>query len=130
MAIRARSKAALTLLPAAIMLSACAGMGGTSSDPFSGAEGRNEFRLVVENQNFYDATIYALMNGMRRRLGSVGSNSDGVFTVPLGAPQDMRLEISMLAGPTCVTYPIPVDPGDTVRFQIRPGPVGSDFCRR
>ena len=49
--------------------------------------------------------------------------------MPLRASLDLRLEINILAGPSCVTYPVPVDPGDTVRFQILPGRTGSDFCR-
>lgn len=120
---------AWTTVPVFFAVSACASLGGSSGDTFSGTSGRSEVRIVVENGNFYDARIYALVDGLRRPLGSVGGNTDGVFTMPLRTSQDIRLEISVLAGPTCVTYPVLVDPGDTLRFQIRPGPTGSDFCR-
>jgi hypothetical protein len=110
-------------------LTACTGMGSSAGDPLAGTGGRNEIRIVVQNGNFYDARLYALSDGMRRPLGSVGGNADGVFMMPLGSPRDIRLEISLLAGPTCVTYPVPVDPGDTLEVQIRPGPIESDFCR-
>ena len=120
---------AVVLLVTLTGLTACAGSGGTAGDPFSGASTRSELRLRVRNGNFYDARIYALMDGVRRSLGTVGGNSRGVFTIPLSSPQDIRLEVSILAGPTCVTFPIPVDPGDTVEYEILPGPTDANFCR-
>ena len=57
--------AAWIAVPVALALSACStSMGGTTGDPFSGSGGRSEVRIVVENENFYDARIYAIVDGL------------------------------------------------------------------
>jgi len=129
MSASARSRAFLSLLPALLALSACGTTSSSTADPFGGPEGRNEVRIFVQNANFYDARIYALVDGVRRHLGTVGGKTDGVFTMPLAFSQDMRLEIDMLTGSDCTTEVIPVDPGDTLQLQILPGPMASELCR-
>lgn len=129
MASRPRARAVLGLLPALLAVSACGSLSSSTPDPFVGPEGRDEVRVYVQNSNFYDARVYALVEGVRRQLGYVGGKTDGVFTMPLSFSQDMRLEINLVAGPTCVTESIPVDPGDTLQLQIMPDPIGQDFCR-
>lgn len=113
-----------------LVLSACASGSTSTPDPFLDSDrGRNEVRVLVQNTNFYDARVYALVDGVRRHLGSVVGKTDGVFIMPLSFAQNMRLEINLLAGPTCVTESIPVDPGDTIQLHILPDPLGADFCR-
>lgn len=120
-------------LGAAVLLglSACGGgSSATDGDPFGGPGGRNEIRIHVRNGNFYDARIVAHLTGVSpRQLGSVGGKTDGVFSMPLTFSSDLRLEIDLLAGPTCVTETIPVDPGDELQLEILPEPLGAEFCR-
>ena len=129
MASRSRAKAALVALPTLLLLGACGTVSSSTPDPFAGPDGRNEIRVYVQNSNFYDARVYALVEGVRRQLGYVGGKTDGASTMPLAFSQDMRLEINLVAGPTCVTDSLPVDPGDTLQLQIMPDPLGQDFCR-
>jgi len=120
----------LRLLPAALVLAACGGMSQSVDDPFAAPEDRNMFRIYVQNDNFYDARVYVLAGGgVRRQLGFVGGKTDHVFTVPWSFSNDLRIEINMVAGPTCTTEPLVVDPGDELRLQIMSAITGSDFCR-
>ena len=130
MSMRTRTRAALTVLPALWALSAGAGVSASADDPFlPGIEGRSEIRVRIVNSNFYDARIYVIGAGVRRQLGTVGGKTDGVFTTDWTHSQDLRLEIRLLAGPTCTTETIPADPGDTIQLQIMPQFDASDFCR-
>jgi hypothetical protein len=99
-------------------------------DPFSagGAGAATEARIRVRNQNFYDATITALSDNGRRRLGTVGGNSSATFTMPWAFSGGLRIQIDLLAGPTCTTDVITVNPGDTVEMDIMPD-MNSSFCR-
>jgi len=125
-----RMAAALGVLPALWVFSACGGVSSSLDDPYAAARDRNEFRLFVQNDNFYDARIYALASGTtRRQIGTVGGKTDAVFTVPWAFSNDLRVEINLLAGPTCTTDVIQVDPGDELRLQILSAMTDSSFCR-
>lgn len=126
---RIRTKGVLSAMPFLFALSACGGMSSSTPDPFLDG-GRNEIRIHVRNSNFYDARISALLEGgPRRQLGSVGGKTDAILTLPVDYPRVLRLEIDLLAGPTCVTEPITVDPGDDLQLDILGEPLGGDFCR-
>jgi len=130
MSIRTRTAAALMILPALWAFGACGGVSSALDDPYAAPGDRNEFRLFVQNDNFYDARIYTLAGGgVRRQLGYVGGKTDGVFTVPWTFSNDLRVQIDLLAGPTCTTEVIQVDPGDDLRLQILSAISDSDFCR-
>jgi hypothetical protein len=123
-------KTALKIIPLVLVLSACASSSGATGNPFDEtAAGRNEIRVLVQNGNFYDARIYILADGVRRYLGAVGGKTDGVFTMPLAFPQEMRIQIDLLTGGDCTTEALPVDPGDTLQLQILPDPMASQLCR-
>jgi hypothetical protein len=130
MSLATRTKAALTILPTLWALGACAGLSSSRSDPFeAGIEARDEIRVRIINSNFYDARVYVIGDGARRQLGTVGGKTDGVFTTAWTHSQNLRLEIRLLAGPTCTSESLPVDPGDTLQLQIMPVFDASDFCR-
>ena len=129
MAVATRNRVLFTIVPVAALLAACAGGAATGNPYVAGVESRNEFVIHVENENFYDSRLYLHLDGVRRYLGAVGGKSQGVFTVPLTFSQELRVEIDILAGPTCMTDRIPVDPGDELRLQILPEELGADFCR-
>lgn len=126
---RTRMAAALGILPALWAFSACGGVSSSLENPYDAAGDRNEFKLFVQNDNFYDARLYALASGTtRRQLGTVGGKTDAVFTVPWVFSNDLRVEINLLAGPTCTTEVIQVDPGDELRLQIM-SVMDNSFCR-
>ena len=120
----------LVLCALAVMLASC----GTrtaypGSDPFSGGGAAQEVRLRVRNSNFYDATLTAISDTGRRRLGTVGGNQTAVFTMPWSFTSGLRIEIDLLAGPTCTTDLITVSPGEDVQLEIMSEFSNTPFCR-
>jgi hypothetical protein len=101
----------------AFAASACATSGSTAN-PFSEGGRAESVRIEVLNLNFSDARLTALRDGRRTSLGIVGGKQEGQFTIPWEYPQELRIEINLLAGPTCQTEAMPVDPGDILELQI------------
>lgn len=124
------SRAALGAL--AVVLAAC----GTRTsypgqNPFEEGGGTaQEIRVRVRNQNFYDASLTAISDTGRRRLGTVGGNQTTVFTMPLSFTSGLRIEIDLLAGPTCTTELITVSPGEEVQLDIMADFDSTPNCRR
>ena len=119
------------VLAYALLLAASACGGGRSlatGDPFSGDGTATEARVRVRNSNFYDATITAIGDNVRRRLGTVGGNSSATFTMPWEFSGGLRIQIDLLAGPTCTTDTVTVNPGDIVDLEILPD-INTQFCR-
>ena len=113
----------------ALALSACAS-GGTSDSPFSGPDRPREVTIEVENLNFSDARLFAIRDGQRLSIGTVGGKQTATLRVPWDFHQELRIEMNLLAGPTCVTESLPVDAGDVLELQI-PGVFGSNsICAR
>lgn len=112
----------------ALGLSAC--VKSTASNPFAPTgtrPGEGSVRVLVENQNFGDATVHALRGGERIRLGTVTGKSDENFTVRWNFSLPMEFEIHIVGGQGCRVRPMPVDPGDRVFVRI-PSQVGSQAC--
>jgi hypothetical protein len=76
--------------------------------------------MVVENQNFYQATIYARLNSARVRLGEVPGNSTATFSAPSPPAGQISVEIRLLAVGAFTSHPITIAPGDTVRVTVPP----------
>jgi len=111
------------VVAAALALILCACGTRTSypgQDPFSGDVPSQQIRVNVRNNNFYDASLMAISDTGRRRLGTVGGNQSAVFSMPLSFVSGLRIEIDLLAGPTCVTDFITVSPGSIVDLEIAP----------
>lgn len=133
------TRAALALLMLVLATAGCAQTGrplggggsGGGSDPFATSTERpNRIRIEVRNLNFQDARLYAIRgSGARRSLGSVGGKQDGSFTLEWNLNEDIRIEINLLAGPTCTTRRIQVQPGDILELQIASVFSQSSFCR-
>ena len=101
------------------------------SEPFTTSTERPDSVLLeVQNLNFSDARLYAIRDGQRLSLGRVGGKQDARFTIPWRFSQDLRIEINLLAGPTCVTERLTVDRGDILELQISSVFSQSAFCRR
>jgi len=73
----------------------------------------------VDNQNFYDATIYVVANGEKRRLGVVTGHQSEVFTFRWKQAQ-VHFVIQLLAAGTYTTETIGADPGDQLELVIAP----------
>ena len=100
-------------------LSACAGRGPTS-DPFSGGFGEpRPVRIEVVNNNFNDATIWAVYPADRIRLGTVTGKSQSTFSLRTRLAQPVYMEIDLVGGERCVTDQLPVDEGDVLYLEIR-----------
>jgi len=109
----------LVQLGATLLLCACGVLGG-------GAGAEDEplpepiLTLQVENQNFYDATVYARSRGgERQRLGVVMGNNRATFTFRW-LHDELSLIIQLLAGGSTVTDRILVSPGDSLNLIITP----------
>lgn len=119
----------LALLSALAALAGCSTLSGSAPDPFAGPENEDVVRLYVQNDNFYDARLSTIIDGVRRQIGYVGGHQDAVFDFTYRFANTIRVEIDILAGPTCTTDPIEVDPGDTLQLQIMSA-TDSSFCRQ
>ncbi len=113
-----RRAGALLLLVGA---SACARLTDPPRDPFGGEGGRPraaEVRIEVRNDNFNEATLYALSPGRRRRVGRVDGNGRARFRIPWTVTDPVRFEIDILGVGRCTTRPLTVGPGDVVEVLV------------
>lgn len=105
-----------------IAATACAtGSGGAADQLDEFAEPVNpELTLAVRNDNFYDATLYAVSRGgHRQRLGVVTGNHRETFKFRW--PHDeLRVEIQLLAAGATSSWSVPVTPGDELELVIEP----------
>ncbi len=104
----------------AVALAACGrSVGGGPNDEFEPRRGQ-ELTLEVRNQNFYDATLYAVwQSGLRYRLGTVSGNGKRTFTFRWQSLQ-LQIEIDLLSVGKHFTDPMPVDKGDELELVIEP----------
>jgi hypothetical protein len=108
----------LILVVAAIP--ACAVLPGRSSAPDPDEEAiPREITLEVDNQNFHDATLYAIRSGERRRIGNVSGLKTGRFSF-VWSDLDLRVEIHLLSVGSYFTRPIMIEPGDGVKLTVQP----------
>lgn len=103
---------------AAVVSAGCGLLGHGRTGPEGDARNR-DLTMHVINENFYDATIYAVSSGYRKRLGVVGGNKEDTFTFRW-APQELRVEIKLLAVGSTTTYSLPVDEGDVLELRVQP----------
>ncbi len=107
-------------LSAALLLCGCGLLGGGKGSGEEEPRPAPILTLHVENQNFYDATLYALArSGEQQRLGIVTGNSQGTFTFRW-TQDELRVIIRLLAGGSIATDPILVNPGDSLSLTITP----------
>jgi hypothetical protein len=74
-------------------------------------------KVSIENQNFYDATVYLSWRGDRRRLGVVGGNTTQTFESQWFGPE-VTIQIDLLAGGRRTGDPIGISPGEELVVQI------------
>ncbi len=122
----------LALWAVALTVSACASAGQrVARDPFLGSSGTPAaIQIHVDNRNFSDARLYAITDGGQKRLiGTVNGKQEAAYTLPWTFPRRLRIEIDLLAGRTCSTAALDVDPGDVLELQILSDFSASSFCR-
>ena len=109
---------ALLLMAGLATLPACSKNPPASVDPLATAY------VEVQNQGFYDMTIYAIRSGMRVRLGQVSGHSTATFELPRnlvnpGVP--IRFQADPVGSSrTPFSQEIGINPGDTVVLRIPP----------
>jgi hypothetical protein len=110
--VRTMLAAALSLV---LVLTSCAPLGRSGA-----AVPVEQVPVVVENQNFYQATVFAIVNSSRVRLGEVQGNSRATFTARAPATGQMRIEVRLLAVGAFTSWPVSIAPGDTVQIRVPP----------
>lgn len=104
----------------ALLAAGCALLPGSNVKPDEFDEEVPEhLTLEVQNDNFYDATIYAVRLGQRLRIGWVGGHTTQTFQFKWPA-LDLSFEIALLAVGSYYTYPLPVDAGDELALTVLP----------
>ena len=117
-----RSRVVFALVFVCLTVFACGRSGQASDNPAQGPipNRTRDLSLTVKNQNFYDATLYAMAPGhYRQRLGFVTGNSEDTFTFRWSAIE-LRIEIDLLSVGSTITEPLPVDEGDELELIITP----------
>ncbi len=120
-----KRRAIWVVLGVLFTVSACAAGTSGSQDDFNLDaldERARELTLDVENQNFYDAELYAVASGTatRQRLGYVRAYSKEVFTFPWVYASELRIEINLVSVGRYFTPPMPVEQGDELRLVVEP----------
>lgn len=97
------------------------GCNATRADPMAGRTGGGSagIQLRVTNLGFNDATLTAITTGNRVRLGVVPGKTNQSFTIPWDALQELRVQISVLAGGNYTTPSVTVNPGERVELLIQ-----------
>ncbi|HSR14959.1 MAG TPA: hypothetical protein VLL51_04365 [Gemmatimonadales bacterium] len=99
--------------------------GGCSRTPPATVDPTEPSYLEVQNQSFYDMTVYVYRGGARIRLGTVSGNSTQVFEIPRSIASP-GIPVRFMADPiggrrTPYTEEITILPGDTIVMRIPSG---------
>lgn len=115
----------VVLLPTTALLllatASCRAPGRRIDNPFAAPASRERegsIQVLVENQNFNDATVHAVRGGERIRLGEVTGKSEKSFTVRWNFSLPLEFDIHLIGGDGCGVRPMSVDPGDRVWVRI------------
>ena len=115
-----------------LVLVACSACGaGRTRNPFdpSSAEGTEDrIRVTVQNLNFNDVTVWAMRSSQRIRVGRVTGKTDRNFTIEWNVALPISFQVDVVAGRSCGTGLVQVDPNSRVRVTV-PSSVGLSPCR-
>lgn len=105
----------IPLLVLALSFQGCS----TARAPFSDGANRGQtIEIEVRNRNFDQATLYAVRQGDRSRLGIVEGKQDRTFRLAWRSQGPLRIEVVLQGGDRCTTRAIPVDPGASVVMDV------------
>ena len=113
-----RASKAVLFLTVALLVGSTTGCKAIAPGLFGEKRARPSIRIDVTNLNFQDATIHALKNGERHRLGTVTGKGSASYTLEWRVPVPLQIEIDLLAGGRCTTRAVTVDPGERISLQI------------
>ncbi len=114
-----RTRANLILV-SVVLLVAAIGCAAGSRGGDQQMSSQRDITLDVRNQNFYDATLYAIgPAGSRQRLGRVPGNTEENFTFRWSS-LELRIEIELLSVGSTYTDALPIDEGDDLELIITP----------
>ena len=127
-----RLRATYALMALVLGTAGCASGNPAQADsPFVEAGAvRNLIQIDVVNNNYNDATLWAVRSGAQRvRLGVVSGKGDARFSVPWRFSEPLQIEIDLFTGPRCLTREMSVDPGDILQLEIQAVFLNADYCR-
>jgi hypothetical protein len=104
-----------TVIALVFAITGCGLFGGGSQ----AAPSERELTLNVKNQNYYDATLYALYQSRRQQIGTVSGLSERTLSLDWGHP-DIRIEIHLLSVGSYLTEPMFIEEGDELELVIDP----------
>ena len=100
---------------------ACAGGSGTGA-PTSSIRPADEKKTVsveIQNDNFYQVTVYAYRPGSRKQLGVIESRETRSFEF-VWITGEVRFLINFFNNGCILTWPLAVDRGDDLMMIIEP----------
>ena len=108
---------AMLVIAVTVLGGACAARAGEGNPlPAPGLEDQIEIRII--NNNFSDARLYAVHPGKREYLGMLTGKTEANYMLDWELSQTLSIEISLLAGGTCTTEELIVDPGEALFLSI------------
>ena len=106
-------------LAAVLSLTACASAALGVEDPFRGEAALRPATIEILNNNFNDATVWAVFRAQRVRLGTVTGKTTSTFRLPARHTYEpVSMEIDLVGGDRCVTETLIVDEGDVLYLEI------------
>ena len=116
-------KRRLMVFPLIVLLMTVAQCAGRANEGESLPAADEQVRVTVQNDGFYEATIYLLRGAERRRLGTVNGSSTATFTLArhlVFGITDLRFAVDWIGrrGGTA-SETILAQPGDEIRLVIR-----------
>ena|SRR6185503_19671970 len=112
------ASASRVMLALAMVGCATAQQGRVSREPFSGTDpGGALVSLTVQNNDFRDASVYIVWNGVRDRVGSVTGKTSQTFRTRWRSEQ-VQLEVDFVGGGGFRSDKMDVWQGDHLDFVI------------
>ena len=100
-----------------VLVAACAARAGEGNPAITpGLEDQIEIRII--NNNFSDARMYAVHPRGREYIGMLTGKTEANYFLDWDLSQTLAIEISLLAGGTCTTDELTVDPGEALFLSI------------
>ena len=105
------------VLAAVAVLAGCV-TGGGNGNPLGDPGLADQIEIRVINNNFSDARLYAVHPGGREYIGVLTGKTEANYTLDWDWSHTLAIEISLLAGGTCTTDELIVDPGEALFLSI------------
>ncbi|MEQ1858042.1 MAG: hypothetical protein ABL963_16425 [Longimicrobiales bacterium] len=113
-----------SLLALILVVGGCAAGAPSSApsvDPFDpAAAGSDDVLLTIQNNDFRDASVYAIWNGLKTRVGSVTGMTSQTFRMSWRS-EEVQLEVDFVSGGGYMSERVPVTQGDHLDFVIMAG---------